>query len=551
MSKKQLRAIDLYSGVGGWALGLRLAGINVVASYERWGMANETNFKNNLHQAQTVDIRRLSLVDLPPNIDIVVGSPPCTQFSFSNRGGNGNIDDGLEDIIKFLTIVDYLKPKLWVMENVPRVAKILEVETLPGGRLEKFKHLGIIPHVVSMEDYGLPQRRQRCIAGNFNFDLLASYQGLEPKRTLGKVVKALASNPIVDPIYGISLDKSLVRDHVEELPLNEEEVRINMAGKLMHPVYNSMAFPDRMDRSVRTITATCTRVSRESVVIEDPKKKKAYRRLTVRERASLQGFPITFQFYGDSYGHKLRMTGNAVPPLFSYYVGHTLLGTKTDKVEPLSKFSNTLAAPIPPAEDAVPDRPGSKYSSSRTFRFAIPSLRLKSGVRFEFANSTVDTQTTWGISFYFGTSKSIQSLPLTHDVLVNIKDALPSDVFSLLAAEITELSKFVRNADVKNMQRVWSHNGPGLTSPFMFLDRLDSSGAKLLRILQAHEVLAQTLVGKTVWAAYGTKSDELRGLKKLARNAPLILSGLIIGSLVNTELAKHTKSSPMGKLAAG
>lgn len=551
MGKKKLRAIDLYSGVGGWALGLRLAGINVVASYERWGMANETNFKNNLHQAQTVDIRRLSLADLPGDIDIVVGSPPCTQFSFSNRGGNGDLEDGLEDIIKFLTIVDYLKPKLWAMENVPRVAKILQAETLPGGRLEKFKHLGITPHVVNMENYGLPQRRQRCIAGNFDFELLSSYQGLTPKRTLGKIVKALGSNPIVDPIYGISLDKSLVRDHVEELPLNEEETRINMASKLMHPVYNSMTFPDRMDRSVRTITATCTRVSRESIVIEDPKKQHTYRRLTVRERASLQGFPITFQFYGDSYGHKLRMAGNAVPPLFSYYVGHTLLGTKAEKVEPLSKVASSLVVPVPPAEDAVPDRPGSKYPMTRTFRFAIPSLRLKSGVRFELVNSTVGAQTSWGISFYFGTSKSIQSLPLTHDVLVRIKDELPTYLLSQMATEIAVLASFVRNADVKNMQRVWSHNGPGLTSPFMLLDRLDSSGALLSKALQAHEVLAQKLVGQTVWATYGKNSDELPGLQKLARNAPLILSGLIVGSLVNTEMIKHSNSTPMVKLAAG
>src|SRR5690606_6552684 len=107
---------------------------------------------------------------------------------------------------------------------------------------------------------------------------------------------------------------------------------------------------------------------------------------------------------------------------------------KADKVKPLSKLSNSLAAPVPPAEDAVPDRPGSKYPAGRTFRFAIPSLRLKSGVRFELVNSTVDAQTTWGISFYFGTSKSIQSLPLTQDVLAHIEDGLPPDVSSLVAA---------------------------------------------------------------------------------------------------------------------
>jgi DNA (cytosine-5)-methyltransferase 1 len=281
---KRLRAIDLYSGIGGWALGLQLAGIEVVASYEYWGPANETNFKNNRHQAQTVDIRRLGLDELPADIDIVVGSPPCTQFSFSNRGGNGDIADGMKDIVKFLTIVDYLQPVAWAMENVPRVAKIIEDELHPGGRLRRFRHLNIIPHVINMEDFGLPQRRSRCIAGNFSIDLLAAYASKTSKRTLGQVVTALAAEPVNDPIYGLVLPKNELRDHVIEDALNVEEVRINRANKISHPVYNSMPFPDRLDRSVRTITATCTRVSRESIVIEDPIKTASFRRLTIREK---------------------------------------------------------------------------------------------------------------------------------------------------------------------------------------------------------------------------------------------------------------------------
>ena len=98
---KKLRAIDLYSGVGGWSLGLRLAGVEVVASYERWAPANQTNFKNNKHPSHTVDIRNLEESDLPSDISIVVGSPPCTQFSLSNRGGAGNIEDGLTDVENF------------------------------------------------------------------------------------------------------------------------------------------------------------------------------------------------------------------------------------------------------------------------------------------------------------------------------------------------------------------------------------------------------------------------------------------------------------------
>src|SRR5688572_1627650 len=100
-----MRAIDLYSGIGGWTLGMKLAGIENLASFEWWNEANfthNTNFNTN-HEER--DIRKLNVkkdLNFNKNIDFVVGSPPCTQFSLSNRGGNGDIEDGLIDIRKFL-----------------------------------------------------------------------------------------------------------------------------------------------------------------------------------------------------------------------------------------------------------------------------------------------------------------------------------------------------------------------------------------------------------------------------------------------------------------
>lgn len=539
-ARARLRAVDLYSGVGGWSLGLRLAGIDVVASYERWDLANETNFKNNRHQAQTVDIRRLSLDDLPSNIDIVVGSPPCTEFSFSNRGGNGNIADGLEDIRKFLTIVQHLKPRFWAMENVPRVAKILESELHPGGLLAEFRHLGLVPHIVNMEDFGVPQRRRRCVAGNFDFTLLTEYVKKAPKRTLGEVVRALTESRIRDPLYGLYLDKRELSDHVEESPLNEEEVRINRAGKMFHPVYNTMSFPDSLSRSVRTITATCTRVSRESIVIESPRQPGSYRRLTVRERACLQGFPVTFQFYGKSYGEKLRMVGNAVPPAFAYYVAQALQKRPPDDVKPLTEYSDTLKSPVPLANDASPERPGSRYTRNRTFRFAIPSLRLMSGVRFELANNVSDGDALWEVAFYFGTSKFIKSLSLDGSLYDWIFEKIPVELRQEISPDIASLTDFVNRADVANMQRIWSHSGVGLTRPFMLLDLLDECGARLTKILSRQDVLAQTLVGLVIWNQYGEDALGLPGLSKLARNAPQILAGLLVGARANDGLHAHT-----------
>ena len=34
VKKQKFRAIDLYSGIGGWSLGLEMAGIDVAASFE-------------------------------------------------------------------------------------------------------------------------------------------------------------------------------------------------------------------------------------------------------------------------------------------------------------------------------------------------------------------------------------------------------------------------------------------------------------------------------------------------------------------------------------
>lgn len=540
---RKARAIDLYSGVGGWSLGLRLAGVEVVASYELWGPANETNFKNNSHQAQTVDIRRLSLDDLPEDIDLVVGSPPCTQFSYSNRGGGGDLADGLKDIIRFLTIVDHLKPKVWAMENVPRVAKIIEKELEPGGVLAGFAHLGCETHIVDMAEYGIPQRRRRCIAGNFDIELLKSFRPDVDSPTLGEVVIALSAEPVVDPIYGLQTERAELIDHVEEDFLNAEEVRINRANKMTHTVYNSMPFPDPLDRTVRTITATCTRVSRESIVIGVPDRADAYRRLTLRERACLQGFPITFQFYGANYGQKLRMIGNAVPPAFSYLMGQVLQGRSTRDARPLCEAARDLKRPRPIPVETPPDRAGARYPASRTFKFAIPSLQLKSGVRFELGNNCSGALVTWEMAFYFGTSKAIHSIPLNEEIANRLLAGASPALKGAIAPYLEQVRRLIECADVPNMQTVWAHRGPGGTRPFMLLDKLDEIGSSLTNTIATHPDEAPGLIAAIIQHQHGAAAATLPGVAKLARNAATILAGLLIGSIVNPLLLTRAQSN--------
>ena len=136
-----MKGIDLYSGIGGWTLGMKFSKFKNVNSFEWNKDSLDTHNKNFGTSLNVVDIRKLKLKDLPGpgELDFVVGSPPCTQFSYSNRGGSGDISDGLVDVYKFLEIVEYTKPKFWVMENVPRVKKIIDQVISEDKNFKKFK----------------------------------------------------------------------------------------------------------------------------------------------------------------------------------------------------------------------------------------------------------------------------------------------------------------------------------------------------------------------------------------------------------------------------
>lgn len=532
-------ALDFYSGIGGWSLGLRFSGIYVSESYEKWASANETNFVNNGHHANCINIRDLDVEKLPKNIDFVVGSPPCTEFSYSNRGGSGDIAEGLLDIKKFLTIISILSPRYWAMENVPRVAKILRGELKQGGQLAEFENLVPRIEVIDMAQFGLPQRRRRCIAGNFDLCRLLSYQSTLPKRTLGDVVRLLnAEETVADPIYGDVISKSNLTEHDPSDYLDLEEMRINKAAKLHHPIYNSMPFPDRLERPVRTITATCTRVSRESVVISPDDHNKSIRRLSMRERASLQGFPINYQFYASSYSQKMQMIGNALPPLFAFYMGHTFLGTDASEVESVASLH--FPRPQPRAQTTKCDARRGQFRRDRRFRFAVPNLQLKSGVRFELANAFDRNSVLWSLKFYYGNSKDIRIF------VPNITDN--NLIFSFLPMAnrnscndiMREFRKFLEEIEQDSLQRVWCRRGPSAIHPFQLLDQIDVR-AKALRdeLVLVKGILADELLNILEPHVFSEQSESaIPGRRKLLDNCDLVSAGIILGSAINSKFSE-------------
>ena len=533
-----MRAIDLYAGIGGWSLGLRLAGVDVVASYEWWQPAVDTHNGNHGGSLTTTDVRQLKLEDLPSDIQLVVGSPPCTEFSYSNRGGSGDLSEGLKDLVRFFEVVDHLKPRWWAMENVPRVADFIRAGFATSGHaLYRFRHLDPLIEIVDFSEYGAAQARRRCIVSNVPIALIDAYKAKLPSRTLGDVISALNADTdtVADPIWGGALPKRLLTEMEVEAPLAGQELRMNRDAKAHHAVYNNMAFPDRLQEPSRTVTATCTRVSRESIVIEDPKHPGQYRRLTVRERASLQGFPINYQFYARSFAEKAKMVGNAIPPTFTYLLASAAQGVDAKSFSGL-KMADPLPMPDVLPKTTPPETPGRTYPEGRSFRAAIPGLRFKSGMRFELSNGVARTAPDWKVRFFFGPSKDVREVELDGSVFDELSETLMATTYFAKAWKAIESvePKFA-NAHSRSLQAAWSHKGEG-PDPYEVVDTLALVAAEVLAAIEvwakdkANADLAEAYVLKV---AAGDDMSRAPGHAKLARNALAIMAGLIVGDWFN------------------
>jgi DNA (cytosine-5)-methyltransferase 1 len=199
-----MNAIDLYSGVGGWSLGLGIAGIQVLRAYEIWPEAVATYNANLSKSHLPADVKTLTLTSLPKNLQLIVGSPPCTHFSFSNKGGKGDLSEGLKDIIRFLEIVQFVGPRYWILENVPRTASIIEEGLRTKGHpLFRFRRMKPEIRVFDFSLFGLPQSRQRCLVGIFPFELLTSYKtSQKPFVPLPRSRLIVTDQPaVVRPLY--------------------------------------------------------------------------------------------------------------------------------------------------------------------------------------------------------------------------------------------------------------------------------------------------------------------------------------------------------------
>lgn len=388
--KKQF--IDLFCGAGGFSHGLEMAGFECIGGIE----LNETIARThqlNHKKSQTIsgDIR-----NIPPeeyakiigreHVDVIIGGPPCPTFSTigdakirSVTGKPTSEDPRNQLFLEYLKYVDYFRPEIFVIENVPNFitkykGKIFNtaVEIIENiGKDEDGDGEGIYEvekpvQVVNSVYYGVPQTRRRMMlvahkkrGVSFEYPKPTHYYDQEDDES-----KKLAPCTTVRDAIG---DLPTITDNwrISEMPYSKNEnltefqkiMRASGNGKTLKNnicrmsndrakrVFPHMAqgskymdlpkeirqilpfrediFKDRLKRLVMDEPSwtVIAHIGMDGYMYIHPTEN---RTLSVREAARIQSFPDDFEFVGNQQDTYIQV-GNAVPPLLGKAIGESVL----------------------------------------------------------------------------------------------------------------------------------------------------------------------------------------------------------------------------------
>src|SRR5579872_4376046 len=169
LSSNRLRAIDLFCGAGGLTEGFRDAGFEVSFALDNDLDSCETyHYNHRKTQVECESITKLSANDVKRrsggDVDVIIGGPSCQGFSTHGRKVRwvDPKDERNALWVHMLEVVEAIKPKAFLMENVPGMLYWKDGKF--GAKiLKEYEELGFTVsfRILLAADYGVPQRRRR------------------------------------------------------------------------------------------------------------------------------------------------------------------------------------------------------------------------------------------------------------------------------------------------------------------------------------------------------------------------------------------------------
>jgi DNA (cytosine-5)-methyltransferase 1 len=351
--------VSLFSGAGGLDIGLERAGWQTVAATDFDsdcvatltasrdaglvidGDGNRTYLADaSLICADAVD---LAGKDLTPTgaprgwrPDLVAGGPPCQPWS------SAGLQQGFNDprgrlVEQFIRLVDQLRPRFVLFENVRGLVTAVGANGKPGEALRLIQHsleeIGYVSTaaLLNAADFGAPQRRVRLfLIGSAQYDLPVFPEAthrpgrdlnlLDERREWVSLGDFLSDRPPLNPTDVVRPSGK----RAAELARLEPGSGLRTSGRVEsnrpggHWGYRQDCFVADLSLPSRTIRAATT----PDWIKEDDG---TLRRLTWRECAGLQGFPDEWRFVGTA-ASRFRQIGNGVQTTVAQTVGQAILG---------------------------------------------------------------------------------------------------------------------------------------------------------------------------------------------------------------------------------
>lgn len=361
--ERTLQLIDLFCGTGGFAHGFSTTDYRYSLVYAidtnphavATAAANHPRSRIDLADIRRVSARALKEELSAPEIDLIVGGPPCQGFSSLRPNRSTNTDDARNNLfLQFGAFVDEFRPAMFVLENVVGIVTHDEGRTL-SNLLEHFGSLGYAVdwRILNAAHFGVPQKRERFILvgardnGPISFPDPTHYSN---GKVIGHMNQERLGLPSVDLPAALTVD-----DAISDLPRLERgqaateydrpaETEYQRARRAEHQPLTLHAASSHSDKMLEVIKqaggsihalppglvtsgfSTCySRLPSDepgntiTVKFQSPSSSKCihprqHRTLTPREAARIQSFDDDYVFSGPMT-HIASQLGNAVPPL--------------------------------------------------------------------------------------------------------------------------------------------------------------------------------------------------------------------------------------------
>ena len=367
-----INLIDLFCGTGGFAQGFLRSdrGYKVVYAIDSNNHAVATASANHRDAfVDSRDIRNVDPYDLSrelgePQVDVIMGGPPCQGFSSlrPNRGSNHD-DDRNNLFLSFARFVEFFRPKVFVMENVVGLITHKGGETLDRVQEEFWSlNYSVDWKILNAASYGVPQKRERLIMigsrdnAKISFPRPSHYYDgnvightdksrfLQPDTSKPNAITVmeaigdlpeLASGEVAEK-YDRRTSNNFQRDRrngCRKLFLHKaSDHSQKMLEVIRHAGNNISCIPKHLITS--GFSSCYSRINGDepsttiTVKFQSPASSKCIhptqdRTITPREAARIQSFDDDYIFSGP-LTHVASQLGNAVPPLLGEAISHSV-----------------------------------------------------------------------------------------------------------------------------------------------------------------------------------------------------------------------------------